>query len=50
MDQCLVEQRYVRGAQLRTLIYNQVGVLARGLCWGEVTGPPQFGYVHTMPS
>lgn len=24
MDQCLVEQRYVRGAQLRTLIYNQV--------------------------
>lgn len=25
MDQCLVEQRYVRGAQLRTLIYNQVG-------------------------
>lgn len=24
MEQCLVEQRYVRGAQLRTLIYNQV--------------------------
>jgi hypothetical protein len=24
MQQCLVEQRYVRGAQLRTLVYNQV--------------------------
>jgi len=35
MDQCLVEQRYVRGAQLRTLIYNQVGVL------GVVLGPGQ---------
>jgi hypothetical protein len=28
LDQCLVEQRYVRGAQLRTLIYCQVGLLA----------------------
>lgn len=26
MEQCLVEQRYVRGAQLRTLIYNQVSL------------------------
>lgn len=24
LDQCLVEQRFARGAQLRTLIYNQV--------------------------
>lgn len=26
MDQCLAEQRYVRGSQLRTLIYSQVSV------------------------
>lgn len=25
MDQCVDEQRYVRGAQLRALLYNQVG-------------------------
>lgn len=30
MDQCLAEQRYVRGSQLRTLIYNQVGWLSTG--------------------
>jgi hypothetical protein len=32
MDQCLAEQRYVRGSQLRTLIYNQVGVRS----WGRL--------------
>jgi hypothetical protein len=32
MDQCLAEQRYVRGSQLRTLIYNQVGLRS----WGRL--------------
>jgi len=32
MEQCLVEQRYVRGAQLRTLIYNQVGAVGGSCC------------------
>lgn len=27
MDQCVAEQRFVRGAQLRALIYAQVGFL-----------------------
>jgi hypothetical protein len=25
LEQCLAEQRYVRGAQLRSLLYSQVG-------------------------
>jgi H+-transporting ATPase len=31
MDQCLAEQRYVRGAMTRTLIYNQVSVSGQAL-------------------
>ncbi|KAF8059373.1 PMA1 [Scenedesmus sp. PABB004] len=31
LEQCLAEQRYVRGAQLRTLIYNQVSVSGQAL-------------------
>ncbi|WIA34892.1 hypothetical protein OEZ86_013179 [Tetradesmus obliquus] len=31
MEQCLVEQRYVRGAQLRTLVYAQVSISGQAL-------------------
>ncbi|WIA14715.1 hypothetical protein OEZ85_003205 [Tetradesmus obliquus] len=31
MEQCLVEQRYARGAQLRTLIYAQVSISGQAL-------------------
>eukprot|EP00882_Tetradesmus_deserticola_P005625 GHRQ01005921.1.p1 GENE.GHRQ01005921.1~~GHRQ01005921.1.p1 ORF type:complete len:1073 (+),score=431.52 GHRQ01005921.1:381-3599(+) len=31
LEQCLVEQRYVRGAQLRTLIYCQVSISGQAL-------------------
>jgi hypothetical protein len=29
IEQCAAEQRYVRGAQLRSLLYNQVGTATR---------------------
>ncbi len=31
MDQCLAEQKYVRGAQTRTLIWNQVSISGQAL-------------------
>lgn len=65
MDQCLVEQRYVRGAQLRTLIYNQVTwfvsntrqeccvcICAVGCCWSQQCKdvPGCDMNAHTLPS
>eukprot|EP00878_Enallax_costatus_P000726 GHUV01000839.1.p1 GENE.GHUV01000839.1~~GHUV01000839.1.p1 ORF type:complete len:832 (+),score=189.21 GHUV01000839.1:2414-4909(+) len=42
LSQCMVEQRYVRGAQLRALIYNQVSVSGQALVFVVRTARHSF--------
>eukprot|EP00879_Flechtneria_rotunda_P000106 GHRR01000160.1.p1 GENE.GHRR01000160.1~~GHRR01000160.1.p1 ORF type:complete len:747 (+),score=230.67 GHRR01000160.1:4862-7102(+) len=42
MEQCLAEQRYVRGAQLRTLIYAQVSISGQALVFVVRTASHSF--------
>ena len=38
LEQCIVEQQYMRGAQLRTLMYNQVSESVRVCCDVALSG------------